>query len=277
MFGLIKKMIRKRTFPLRAAFFYWCYGRRWRYSARKLCPKGDTVLILAPHADDEYIGCGGLISKYKDTAKLHAFLCSYLGADPSEENRRRREKEFKNSCEEMRVFCHIADRDMENELRRCIDEVKPGYIFLTTLVDPHREHRELNFVLQKILGECGYAGKIVWYSVTMPVAPDFLNCYIPMSKLQDIEKWDGFYRLYPSQSHMHIERFRTEERFAGRAAGCAYAEGFVEMAYGKWHDAVGRWDEDYGDILDRIKREGRESCLLEVYQTSGRLYRSLFR
>ena len=33
-----------------------------------------NILILAPHADDEILGCGGAISKYKN---LGTIPCSY--------------------------------------------------------------------------------------------------------------------------------------------------------------------------------------------------------
>lgn len=125
-----------------------------------------TTLIVAPHADDESLGCGGLISllrKYghsvfilllSDGTLSHPSSLEY----PAEKLRELRENELILAAKtlgvaaENLVFCRFKDRNVPNkshqDFQKAVDNIskvmevlKPQSIFIPWRRDPHPDHR----------------------------------------------------------------------------------------------------------------------------------------
>lgn len=125
-----------------------------------------TTLIIAPHADDESLGCGGLISllrKYGQTVFILLLSDGTLSHPnskeyPEEKLRELRENELMEAAEKMGVaaeniiFCRFKDRSVPSEnsegfedavknISKMLSFIMPQSVFLPWRRDPHPDHK----------------------------------------------------------------------------------------------------------------------------------------
>lgn len=125
-----------------------------------------TTIIVAPHADDESLGCGGLIAllrKYGQTVYILLLSDGTLSHPnseeyPAEKLMELREKELINATSilgvppENIIFSRYKDRSVPDQespefksatenMSRLISIIKPKSIFLPWRRDPHPDHR----------------------------------------------------------------------------------------------------------------------------------------
>lgn len=125
-----------------------------------------TTLIVAPHADDESLGCGGVISLLRKYGqKVYILLLSDGTLShpnskdyPADRLRDLREKELLDASEilgldtENVIFCRYSDRnvpatgdeqfdDAVTKISRMIEILKPQSIFVPWRRDPHPDHQ----------------------------------------------------------------------------------------------------------------------------------------
>ncbi|KQT18489.1 hypothetical protein ASG31_07145 [Chryseobacterium sp. Leaf404] len=125
-----------------------------------------TTLIMAPHADDESLGCGGVISllrKYGQSVYIVLLSDGTLSHPnsreyPSEKLRDLREKELLDAAKVLNVdadhiiFCRFKDRSVPSsgseefeeavrKISRMIALIKPQSIFVPWRRDPHPDHK----------------------------------------------------------------------------------------------------------------------------------------
>lgn len=125
-----------------------------------------TTLIVAPHADDESLGCGGVISllrKYGQTVYILLLSDGTLSHPnsieyPSEKLRDLREQELINAAEILNVpteniiFCRYPDRNVPSiqdkgfdvavtSISKMMSMINPQSIFVPWRRDPHPDHK----------------------------------------------------------------------------------------------------------------------------------------
>ena len=142
-------------------FFHWvlwCRSRDMTVTASQ----GPT-LVLAPHADDETLGCGGLIALKRQAGTDVTVAIATDGSnshltEPTAVTSRAdlialREKETRLACSTLGVeqdhvlFLGFKDGEMEQHLpalsdtlRKLIEDVKPKDVFVCALTDGHPDH-----------------------------------------------------------------------------------------------------------------------------------------
>jgi len=146
-----------------------------------------TTLIVAPHADDESLGCGGTISllrKYEKTVYVlllsdgtmsHPNSITY----PKEKLRDLREMEMIKACrildvpEEHIIFGRYPDRNVPrigdekfesavHNISKMLNAIKPQSIFVPWRRDPHPDHQS---AFQLIAAADTYNAKIYEYAI----------------------------------------------------------------------------------------------------------------
>lgn len=106
------------------------------------------ILIVAPHQDDETLGCGGLIAKYPQNIEV---LCLSDGAkcfetEDLEELRRQRSRELKQALSVAGVMTVYELFLPDGNLINCYNQIENfefqryNYIFVPNRFDAHNDH-----------------------------------------------------------------------------------------------------------------------------------------
>ena len=150
-------------------------------------PVGGRVLVLAPHPDDETLGCGGSVRLLveKGVPVKVAFLTSGDKALPEggSSYSALREKEAQKALRILGVsdceFLRYPDRELyavfagfSASLSLMIEDFRPDTVYSPSVVDLNPDHRaaaEAALALQK-----RYGFAVVFYEVTTPVRPNVL-------------------------------------------------------------------------------------------------------
>lgn len=190
----------------------------------------DKILILAPHADDESIGCGGLLLKYAKQCVVVCLTDGRLGDPnmPMNELMRIRKEEFIGAMNFSKVkdfqFLNLQDGNLINEFDKFskIDFENFDFIFIPNILDQHPDHKAVGIHLAKLLKSKKIKSKICMYEVWNALA--LPNSYIDISDIT--EKKKEMVSLYQSQTK-HIDyqnRILSLNNYRGMSVGAEFAE-----------------------------------------------------
>ena len=231
---LLKKYIYISMFKYWQYFYWYCQylHARFRklyplYLTRLMIDHNDKVVVLVPHADDEWIGPYSII---KDRpSKLHCIYFNLFGIDYSEENIRKRNAEIKKSSE---YWGFTLDNVYKYDVDALCQLIKDArYCFIPSPYDWHEEHRKvfLTFVMafNKLTIEQREKLNVFYFSVSVPHPCDKAQFYIPLTKKELNEKWSQFVKIYHSQAFMPACRYKLQLRLVPKTVGYA-AQTFIK-------------------------------------------------
>lgn len=189
-------------------------------------------LILAPHSDDEWIGCGQLI----EDQSLDVVICNMdmPGGDSPSLHVMRREEMGNVANEYSREIITLNQNKVES-LTELIKNLKPKYICLPFIIDWHSEHREVMGILENALVHCNEIGsEVIMYQVSVPIPVAYVNYVKTLSRSKWINKWKYFRKYYPTQTYIPYKRFALNERVNGEINGEYAAEVYSIMPISEW-------------------------------------------
>ncbi len=151
-------------------------------------PESGVVLVLAPHADDEIIACGGSLLRHID-AGARVYVCYVMdgrhgggGSGETEDEIAAIRKQEAKAAGAMAGFAGQSFLDLRDrspgetdrgirEIRNTIDEVKPDIVYLPSILDQHPEHVYVSRLL--VDGSNGLPGSLPMrqYEVWTPLVP----------------------------------------------------------------------------------------------------------
>lgn len=190
-----------------------------------------TVLVIAPHPDDEVLGCGGTIAK-KVAAGDNVWICIVTeGKLPmySEEFVSEEENEMRNAHRKLGIENRILLKmpsalldtvpqcEINNKLSEVVTRVKPDEVYIPHAGDIHRDHRivaEAAMVALR-LGKGHTVKKILSYEILSETdwnVPNVGNAFIP-NVYEDISE----YVVTKSEAFM-MYRSQVQEYPAARSA-----------------------------------------------------------
>jgi len=182
-------------------------------------PPGERIVVLAPHPDDETLGCGGtirLLLKSKKSVKV-VFLTSGDKADPDHKLSKAdhqdshvtgyallREKEALKALKDLGVtdyeFMRFPDRaihenykEVLEKLLRITDVFMPDVIYSPSMIELNPDHRAaaaLSLDIQKRrMDDSLNTGnqvplKVVFYEITVPLRPNMLIDVTPVYRIK---------------------------------------------------------------------------------------------
>lgn len=161
-------------------------------------PQDKKILICAPHADDETIGCFEIMKDEKLDVSI--YYAGLVGDQNSENIYSIRLKEIEKMS---KLFKRKLYYDAKGDLT-CLKSIISNYdiIFIPPYIDWHSEHRMINKIVLSLIDN---QRQIVYlYNVSVPLPPRYINCYRQITK----EKWKHFRDVYVSQMFMPIKRFQ---------------------------------------------------------------------
>lgn len=164
-------------------------------------------LCLSPHADDESIGMGGLISLYPKNFDLVLLTDGRKGVKdiPEDEAVKVREEEFKcalNAAGGVNDYNFLKIQDkklMESyDIFQSIDLKNYDYIFLPNVIDQHPDHKAVSLLLKRYIEEGTKIKpdlKICFYEVWSTLG--LVNAFVDISNV--IESKKSMINCYKSQ------------------------------------------------------------------------------
>jgi len=194
----------------------------------------DKCLLLAPHPDDETMGCGGLLLKYPNNFDIVCLTDGQHGGynQTGEEIAVARKAEFEKAMDKIGIlnYCmlNIQDRKLIHNYTvfENINIDKYDYIFIPNYFDQHKDHKAVTILLQKLLRSSNHKKnlKIAFYEVWSPIT--IPNFYINISDV--IEKKEALIDVYKSQTkYVNFKNgIKSLNSYRGMQFNCNYSEVF---------------------------------------------------
>lgn len=197
----------------------------------------ENILVLAPHPDDESIGCSGLMLKYPNKIKVVCLTDGRYGdSEISTQNMIRiREDEFKNAMNEAKIkdyqFLSIEDGTIKESFNDfCKINFKDfKHIFIPNYLDKHFDHKAVSHHVSSLIQNKKISNDtlIYYYEVwnTVPVVNSYINLSFNIDKKRQIIK------KYSSQlKHIdYSEKIIGLNNFRGLSLGVEFAECYMKL------------------------------------------------
>jgi len=234
----IKKIIKKISFHRQLEIVKRLYQNINNIYPQELVLKStDKCLVLSPHADDESIGCGGLILK---KTGIFDVVCITDGRNGDllrtiYEVIEERRVEFESAMQKANIdsyyFLDIEDGNLINnyDVFKTIEIKEYDYIFLPNFFDQHSDHKAVTSLLKKLLREKTYKPnmKIVFYEVWGTLA--LPNAFVDITDI--IEEKRALINIYKSQIKFinYAEKIVSLNKYRGISVGKEYIEAFCVL------------------------------------------------
>ncbi len=206
------------------------------------------ILVLAPHPDDESVGCGGMLLKHarrRDESHVIFLSSGEKGGHgrPEADTIRVREHEARQAARILRVrkieFWHLPDGQVRptpgalKRLRQKLRRFRPDRIYVTHDREMHPDHRGAARLLRRALPKAGRkAPEVLGYEVWTPIQD--------LSEIVDISP-------FMKSKLRAVRSYRTQ---------CAVV-GFAEAVRGlnRYRGELHSWPGgDYAECFTRINR-----------------------
>lgn len=174
-----------------------------RHKARELHFTGnDRVLVLAPHPDDETLGCGGTIALHlcaEDAVNVVVVTDGRRSRAGGLDPERMVELRTHEAQQAMNVLRRLSssgeerlhlqqfqlpegewkDKELVARLGRLLDEVQPTIVYVTSYVDFHPEHLRVAHALAQTLFSSSSAANatVRVYELQVPLTQILVNVY----------------------------------------------------------------------------------------------------
>ena len=218
----------------------------------KTLPYAETVMVIAPHPDDDLLGCGGTIQRYLDDgSKVIAVFMTSGGGKAKEKNMTTdelcsiREEEATRALAILGVadliFLNEPDRKLsvtDNRIACVVDlleDRRPDIIFIPHEKDDHKDHKATYKIVEravrKLVNNNSKVPRVLCYEVWTPLQQitytQSIGKYID-KKLEALkEHVSQITYVNYVDSIQALNRYRGIARFAG-----SYAECFLELKIG---------------------------------------------
>lgn len=225
-------------------------------------PEG-TVLIIAPHQDDEVIGMGGTLGMHLDS-KCHVtvlymtdgrHLDSRRGLSTSETiNIRRKEAmSLGDTYNIKQIFWTVEDGCLTNDgrtiaaLTNVLDEVRPTVIYLPSFFDFHYDHFAANGILVKALQGKSSAITVNGYEISEHVP--YPNYIVDITLYYKMKEAAMSHYAAPLEDHDYIKVFKARNTLHHAMYINSKIEGYAEAFLSLDSENYQRLFEDYMGAL----------------------------
>lgn len=208
-------------------------------------PFGNSMLVLAPHQDDEAIGCGGAMALQAAAGKPVAVVILQDGAaehqalglsrqqltDIRNEESRRAAAVIGMEAPVCLNYASLVESHQEAvaQVRALITARKVDAVFAPFLLDNHPDHRSTNEILADALREVPWPVRVFGYEVWGLVIP---NVLVVIDEVIDrkLEMLRCFTYANRAVDYVHTTQGLNMYRSRLLGAGiCKFAECFFEM------------------------------------------------
>ena len=209
------------------------------------------ILIIAPHPDDEVLGCGGTVAKHSGRGD-EVYLCIVTKAytpDWSEEFLKNRTKEIEKSNKILGIkktyFLNyptvkldtFPQKELNEVISKVVDEIKPDVAYIPHKGDLNKDHRlifesslvatrPVNHKVKRILSY-EILSETEWGQSIEPFIP---NVYVDVSeifekKIEAMKAYESELKQCPHPRSLEIIEALAKKR--GSEVGVKFAEAFI--------------------------------------------------
>ncbi len=209
------------------------------------------ILVIAPHPDDEVLGCGGTITKHtKEGGEV--YLCIVTKAytpEWSEEFIKNRLKEIEKANKILGIkktyfldyptvkLDTIPQKELNEAISKVVNEVNPDVVYIPHKGDLNKDHRlvfESTLVATRPINR--KVKRILSYETLsetewgQPIEPFIPNVYIDISetfeaKVEAMKAYENELKQYPHPRSLEIIEALAKKR--GSEIGVNFAEAFI--------------------------------------------------
>lgn len=219
-------------------------------------PFGNTMMVIAPHHDDEIIGCGGaMLLQLANKQKVHIVFAQDGGDEYIEDG-------FKSRSEMVEIrekeACRVADgmgldrpiflrherfdektmSVVASDLKKQIENEKPDSIFLPFFLDHNRDHRMVNYCLAEALSGMDVEPMIYGYEVWGLCAP---NVILNIDSVMEMKRKLLSYYVSQVSGTDYVHCISGLNMYHSKAFGagvCKYAERFFEIPSSEYKQVI---------------------------------------
>ena len=167
-------------------------------------PGGRRIAVIAPHPDDEVLGCGGTLRQARENDPRTEIRVLYLtdgergssdASMPLDEVARLRREEARKGLAVLGCApgAHAAFADGRlavgpGEVRRVVDflrECEPEIVMTPAPLDPHRDHRAATAILAQALLVPGAPQPAIWVYEVQPCLP--MNALVRIDAVEGVK------------------------------------------------------------------------------------------
>lgn len=189
---------------------------------------GNKALVIAPHQDDESIGCAGTIIKHtKAGGEAEIAFCTYDTTERMKESEKAASilGSKRNHFLQFPIRTLDGNKAFENNLVTLFEKTSPEIVFLPFWFDNHPDHRAVSKALIKIRKRIDFNFMVYAYPVWSPLNP---NCLIDISnEWEDKKKAIECYKTQTvSRDYVKIAQGLNQYWAEIKMPGMKYAETF---------------------------------------------------
>lgn len=215
----------------------------------------NKILILAAHPDDEILGCGGAIQKHKDQGN-QVYVCivtdgcsSQYPGDKKIANQKIAETQkvkqflkidefFNLDFPDMKLDT-VAHLDINKEISRIVNKIKPQIIYTHSPTDLNMDHRQVYYSTEVITRPLNdYLNKVYTYETLSSTEWRKEQAFIPNTfvnikpyidkKIEALSLYKSETRNYPHPRS--LKGIEILAKYRGLQAGLEFAESFRLIA-----------------------------------------------
>jgi LmbE family N-acetylglucosaminyl deacetylase len=199
-------------------------------------PKEDSlhvskVLAIAPHQDDEAVGCAGTLVKYaKSGGHLEVVFCTKDSQERMEESKKATEiiGSKKNHYMHFPARSLNGSKDFKENLEFILNSTKPEAVFLPFFFDKHDDHIAVSWAFNKLKKKINLNFMVYAYSIWAPLNP---NCLFDISKEWEIKRQviECYKTQLATRDYIKIAQGLNQYWGEIKDSGIMYAEVFLKM------------------------------------------------
>lgn len=211
------------------------------------------IIILAPHSDDEWVGCSQLLINGDN--EITIINMDMPGGD-SAVIHKRRYREMLNVAKNYNVKLIKSTDNKIVFLKNFLETHEVDLVLIPCIFDWHIEHIEVMELLYSASIKAGYNNMIGMYQVSVPIPDSWITHCSVMTKSKLKYKWNKFYEYYPSQKYLPVNRFIINERINGAIIDSYAIESYSIMMFKDWHYQFNKYklnDNERHDIYTSIQ------------------------
>ncbi|MDR1195082.1 MAG: PIG-L family deacetylase [Endomicrobium sp.] len=191
---------------------------------------GDNVLVIAPHQDDEAIGCAGTVIKHtRSGKKAEIAFCTFDSAKRMQESEQAALAlgSKRNHFLQFPIRSLDGNKAFEENMAMLLKKTSPEIIFLPFWFDNHPDHRAVSKSLIKIKNKIDMNIMVYAYAVWSPLNP---NCFVDISSVWEDKKAaiECYKTQTVSRNYVKIAQGLNQYWAEIKAPGTQYAETFFK-------------------------------------------------